>query len=133
MIIVDSSVWVDWFNGRSTAGTEAFDRLLGHEELAIGDLILIEVLQGCRSDVEYATVRSHLKDFPVFDLVGTDQAVRSAELFRALRRRGVTARKTIDTIIATRCIVSGYELLHSDRDFDPFALHLGLKCVVCET
>jgi predicted nucleic acid-binding protein len=130
LILVDSSVWIDYFQGRITAQTEKLDRLLGQEPLAIGDLILTEVLQGLDDEREFQDARKMLTSLIVVELGGREIAVQAAKNFRALRRLGVTVRKTIDTVIATRCIESGDDLLHSDRDFDPFAKHLGLRVVV---
>ncbi len=129
MILVDSSVWIDYFRGRVTAQTEKLDSLLGQEPLAIGDLMLAEVLQGFDSERDFHRARRVLASLTVVELGGERIAVQAARNFRALRRLGVTVRGTIDTVIATRCIESGYELLHSDRDFDPFAKHLGLRTV----
>ncbi|MFG6446841.1 PIN domain nuclease [Roseateles sp. BYS180W] len=130
MILVDSSVWIDYFRGAATAQTEKLDSLLGREPLAIGDLILAEVLQGFASDREFNQARKLLDALEVVELGGKDIAIQAAKNFRLLRARGVTVRKTIDTIIATRCIESGYTLLHADRDFEPFVQHLGLRSVV---
>ncbi len=133
MILVDSSVWIDYLRGAPTPQADKLDSLLGVTPLAIGDLILTEVLQGCATDREFNEVRRALEALDMVVLGGGDIAIEAARNYRRLRSLGVTLRKTVDTIIATRCIVSDYELLHSDRDFEPFALHLGLKCVVCET
>ena len=130
MILVDSSVWIDYFRGTITAETERLDILLGTEPLAIGDLILTEVLQGFSSERDFQEARRMLTSLTVVELGGQDIAIQAAQNFRALRKLGVTVRKTIDTVIATRCIESGYDLLHNDRDFDPFARHLGLRVVV---
>jgi hypothetical protein len=130
LILVDSSVWVDYFKGTVTPQTEALDRLLGTEPLAIGDLILTEVLQGFDDERDFNQARKMLTSLIVIELGGQQIAIQAAKNFRALRSLGVTVRKTIDTVIATRCIESGYDLLHSDRDFDPFARHLGLRVVV---
>ena len=130
MILVDSSVWIDYFKGTITAQTEILHRLLGQEPLAIGDLILTEVLRGFESERDFNDARRMLTSLTVVELGGQEIAIQAAKNFRALRRLGVTVRKTIDTVIATRCIESGYELLYSDRDFDPFARHLGLRVVV---
>lgn len=127
MILVDSSVWIDYFNGTGTSETEKLDLLLGVEPLAIGDLILTEVLQGFDKDRDFNNARNLLASLTIVELGGRDIAVQAARNFRALRKLGVTVRKTIDTVIATRCIESGYDLLHSDRDFDPFVQHLGLR------
>lgn len=130
MILVDTSVWIDYFKGTIAAHTETLDRLLAHEPLAIGDLILTEVLQGFDNERDFNNARRVLTSLTVVDLGGQEIAIQAAKNFRALRRLGVTVRKTIDTVIATRCIESGYDLLHNDRDFDPFAKHLGLRVVV---
>ena len=130
MILVDSSVWIDYFNGTITPQTEKLDALLGRELLAIGDLILTEVLQGFVDERDFNEARQLLTSLTVVELGGQEIAIQAAKNFRALRKYGVTIRKTIDTVIATRCIESGYDLLHNDRDFDPFARHLGLRVAV---
>jgi len=129
LILVDSSVWIDYFKGTGTAQTAILDTLLGREPLAIGDLILTEVLQGFDSERDFNEAKKLLTALTVVELGGEEVAIQAARNFRALRRMGVTVRKTIDTVIATRCIESGYELLHNDRDFDPFVQHLGLSSV----
>lgn len=129
MILVDSSVWIDYFRGSVTKQTEKLDRLLGSEPLAIGDLILTEVLQGFVDERDFNRARRMLSALRLVELGGESVAIQAARNFRTLRSMGVTVRKTIDTVIATRCIESGYDLLHSDRDFDPFAEHLGLRVV----
>ena len=129
MILVDSSVWIDYFRGAATPQTERLDSLLGSEPLAIGDLILTEVLQGFSSDRDFNQAKKLLSSLDVIELGGQDIAIQAAKNYRKLRALGITARKTIDTIIATRCIAGGYILLHSDRDFDPFVTHLGLRSV----
>jgi predicted nucleic acid-binding protein len=130
MILVDSSVWIDYFNGVDKPHTDKLDRLLGSEPLVIGDLILMEVLQGFVEDREFDRAKKLLSSFVVIVLGGRDIAIPAARHFRSLRRLGVTFRKTVDGIIATRCIVDGYELLHNDRDFNPFVKHLGLRSVL---
>ena len=130
LILVDSSVWIDYFNGTLTPQTERLDSLLGSELLATGDLILTEVLQGFAADRDFRIAARLLTSMIVIDLGGRDIAMEAARNFRTLRKLGVTVRKTIDSIIATRCIESGHDLLHSDRDFDPFVKHLGLRVVV---
>lgn len=129
MIIVDSSVWIDYFNGRDSAETNTLDRLLGMERLAIGDLILTEVLQGFRSDADYWAARQALTSLTVFTMLGMELAIKSADNYRYLRRRGITVRKTVDAIIATFCIETGYPLLFADKDFLPFIEYLGLQAV----
>jgi hypothetical protein len=130
LILVDSSVWIDYFKGTVTPQTEKLDSLLGRQPLAIGDLILTEVLQGFDGERDFNQARKMLTSLQVVELGGQETAIQAARNFRALRSLGVTVRKTIDTVIATRCIESGYDLLHSDRDFDPFAKYLGLRVVV---
>ena len=129
MIVVDSSVWIDFFRGTRTPQAEKLDVLLGTTRIAVGDLILAEVLQGVRDEREFQQVRKTLDSIEQVDLVGREIAVQAAKNFRRLRDLGLTVRKTIDTLIATRCIASNYALLHSDRDFDAFELHLGLQVV----
>jgi predicted nucleic acid-binding protein len=130
LILVDSSVWIDYFKGTITPQTQMLDRLLGTEPLAIGDLILTEVLQGFDDQRDFNQARNMLTSLIVVELGGQEIAIQAAKNFRTLRNLGVSVRKTIDTVIATRCIESGYDLLHNDRDFDPFAKHLGLRVVV---
>ena len=127
MIVVDSSVWIDAFRNRSTPQTAHLGSLLGNEELAIGDLILVEVLQGTDTELNFHRVRRQLAEFPIIEIGGTGVAIQAAQNYRELRRLGITVRKTIDTLIATRCILDGHTLLYSDRDFDPFVEHLGLE------
>ena len=129
MTVVDASVRIDYFNGRATSWTDLLDRLLGTEHLLMGDLILVEVLQGLRSDLEFQRTFRHLAALEFRPMAGREISIAAARNHRALRARGVTVRKTIDTIIATFCIVEGHELLHCDRDFDPFERHLGLSVV----
>jgi predicted nucleic acid-binding protein len=131
VILVDTSVWIDFLRGTATPQADQLDDLLGVVPLAIGDLILTEVLQGCGSEREFNAVRRKLSTLQMVTLGGPEISVPAARNFRRLRALGVTVRKTIDTVIATRCIRDGYELLHNDRDFDPFERHLGLQCVPC--
>lgn len=133
MILVDSSVWIDYFRGSATPQAEKLDSLLGIEPIATGDLILTEVLQGFVSDRDFNQARKLLTSLVIVDLAGQDIAIQAARNFRLLRSLGITVRKTIDTVIATRCIESDLPLLYSDRDFDPFVLHLGLRSAVLET
>lgn len=128
MILVDSSVWIDFFRGKASPQTDTLDALLGREPLLIGDLILAEVLQGFTTDRDFDRAHRLLGSLDLIEIGGHDIAVQAARNFRTLRGLGVTVRKTIDTLIATRCIESGIALLHSDRDFDAFVEHLGLEC-----
>ena len=127
MIFVDSSVWVDYFNGKQSAETDYLDSLLGNVPIAIGDLVLIEVLQGFKNNSDYKTARELLTSLMVFTLGGEKIAIKSADNFRLLRKRDVTVRKTIDVLIATFCIEKNLSLLHSDKDFEPFHEHLKLE------
>ena len=129
MILVDSSVWVDYLRGNETKQAARLDSLLGVEPLAVGDLILAEVLQGTITERDFKEVMRLMGSLDVVQLGGYAVAVQAARNFRALREKGITVRKTIDCIIATRCIMDGMTLLHSDRDFDPFVVHLGLRSV----
>lgn len=126
MILVDSSVWIDYFRGTGTAQTDYLDAVLGHRSVAVGDLMLAEVLQGFDREREFRQARKLLLSFPVVNIVDEIVALKAAEHFRILRQRGITIRKTIDTLIATRCIRDRFTLLYSDRDFDPFVAQLGL-------
>lgn len=130
MILVDSSVWIDYFRGRATPQTDRLDELLATEPLAIGDLILAEVLQGFASDHDFNQAKRLLATLVPIDIGGHDVAIQAARNHRALRALGVSPRGTVDAVIATRCIANGYMLLHSDRDFDPFVEHLGLRSVI---
>ena len=127
MIVVDSSVWIDFFNGVSTPQVERLDALLGTTPVAIGDLILVEVLQGFRCDRDLATARQLFRSIPLLTMLGSQNAYKAAENYRSLRQRGITVRKTIDGIIATACIQANLPLLFSDRDFLPYVEHLGLE------
>jgi predicted nucleic acid-binding protein len=127
VILVDSSVWIDFFNGQETRETDLLAVLLRRRILLTGDLILAEVLQGFRHKRDMETARRALLSLPYADIVGQEVALASVENYRSLRREGITARKTIDVIIATFCIQSGHVLLHADRDFEPMAEHLGLR------
>ena len=127
MIFVDSSVWIDYFRGIATKETELLDRLLGVEPIATGDLVLAEVLQGFQSDRDFNQAKKLLTSLVMVEMLGQEIAIQAARNFRTLRERGVTVRKTIDTIIATYCIENELALLHSDRDFDAFVEHLNLQ------
>ena len=126
MIFGDSSVWGDYFNGRQCAETDYLDRLLGKEPIAIGDRVVMAVLQGLRTDRDDNTARELLPSLTVFTLGGRKIAIKSADNSRLLRKKGVTVRKTIDVLIATFCIEKNLPLLHSDKDFDPFHKYLNL-------
>jgi predicted nucleic acid-binding protein len=127
MILVDTSVWIDYFRGANTPEADKLDNLLGVELAVTGDLILTEVLQGFVSEREFNQGRKLFASIPLIPLVGEDIAVQGARNFRKLKTLGITIRKTIDTLIATSCIEKELTLLYSDHDFDPFVKHLGLR------
>jgi predicted nucleic acid-binding protein len=127
VILADSSVWIDYFRGNTTPQREQLEALSGSEPLAVSNLILAEVLQGFTSEKDFNQAKKVLTSLMVVELGGQDIAIKTAVNFRKLRSIGVTVRKTIDGIIATRCIESGYTLLHSDRDFHPFTIHRHLR------
>jgi len=129
MILVDSSVWIDYFNGKITKQTNLLDSLLGGELIVIGDLILTEVLQGFQQDRDFNKAKKLLSALIFKQMLGRQLAIKSAENYRILRKKGVTVRKTIDVIIATFCIANNLPLLHSDRDFRPMEKHLNLKVI----
>ena len=129
MVIVDTTVWIDYLRGTINPETQWLDRELQRQRLGLTDLILCEVLQGIRDNAGFSQVRDHLLKFEIFETGGTDLALASAENYRLLRQRGYTVRKTIDCLIATYCIENGHTLLHRDRDFDPFGKVLGMKTV----
>lgn len=130
MILVDSSIWIDYFNGRLTRETDHLDALLGSDVVATGDLILVEVLQGFRAESDVASARRALSRLPSFDLLGSRRAERAASRYRALRKAGITVRKSVDVVIGSFCIDAGIPLLFSDRDFLPMVEHLGLVPVI---
>ena len=127
MIVVDTSVWIDYFNGVHTRETDVLDTALGNQEILVGDLILTKILQGFRRDADFTRAQQLFSAFPIVTMLGPELAVRSAEHYRALRTRGVTVRKTIDVMIGTYCIAHDLPLLYADRDFDFMVRHLGLQ------
>jgi predicted nucleic acid-binding protein len=129
MLLVDSTVWVDYFNGRRTPQTDYLDRALPRHLILVGDIVLAEVLQGFRRDEDFQQAYEALGRFQQVSMLNPDLAVQSAANYRLLRKKGLTVRKTVDCFIATYCIAAGCELLHDDRDFDPFEQHLGLRVV----
>ena len=129
MLLVDSTVWIDYFNGQVTPQTDYLDRILSDQMVLVGDLILAEVLQGFRSEAEFELARQAMDNFEQTSLIDPALAVQSARYYRTLRKLGVTVRKTIDCLIATYCIENDHILLHNDSDYDGFEQHLGLKVV----
>ncbi|HYN13560.1 MAG TPA: PIN domain nuclease [Burkholderiales bacterium] len=127
MVLVDSSVWVDYFNGVPSRETNLLDELLGNEVLLTGDIILAEVLRGFDAQRDYRRARRLLGRLAYEDMLGREVAERGVSYYRVLRRRGITVRKTIDVLIASFCIARGHSLLHRDRDFQPFQKYFGLR------
>jgi hypothetical protein len=129
MVIVDTTVWIDYLRGADNPETVWLDQELTHQRLGLTDLILCEVLQGIRDTAMFAQVRDELLTFHLFETGGKDLAIASALNYRKLRDQGYTVRRTIDCLIATFCLQAGHELLHRDRDFDVFEKTLGLRVV----
>ncbi len=129
MLLVDSTVWIDYFNGRANPQADFLDRALDDRLILVGDLILAEVLQGFKSEAEFEQALRALRQFQPASLVSPELAIQSARNYRLLRSQGVTVRKTIDCLIATFCIENEAELLHRDSDFDGFEQHLGLRVI----
>jgi predicted nucleic acid-binding protein len=127
VVIVDTTVWIDYLRGTENAETRWLDRELQRQRLGVTDLVLCEVLQGIRDQGTFARVKADLLKFQVFDSGGVELAVAAAQNYRELRRRGYTVHKTIDCLIATLCLEARHELLHRDRDFDCFEKVLGLR------
>jgi len=132
VILVDSSVWIDFFRNKPTLQAEWLDRNLGVEGLVVGDLVLAEVLQGFKDDKGFNEAKRLLGQLEQVIVGGTELAIQAARNYRTLRSLGVTVRGTVDVLIATRCLTDGFRLLHSDRDFDAFEQHLGLRVVNCD-
>ena len=130
MVLADTSVWIDYFNGVSSWQTERLDLLLDTEPVALGDLILTEVLQGFRNDTDFRKAQAFLAELPFYELGGYAVCLQAARNYRALRAQGRTVHKTIDVMIATACINWNFELLHNDRDFDLLREILGLQVVL---
>ncbi|MFE8072367.1 PIN domain nuclease [Marinobacteraceae bacterium S3BR75-40.1] len=133
MILVDTSVWIDYFNGAQNAHTDMLDAAIIEGSVAIGDLIFLEILQGIRNDQDYRKTKDTLLTLDQYEMFGKAMAVKCAENYRALRKKGITIRKTADVIIATFCIEQGMPLLFLDRDFIPFVDHLGLSPAISGT
>lgn len=133
MILVDTSVWIDYFNCNDSKATEYLDDCLIEGTVAIGDLIYLEILQGFRADKDYRAAKSRLQELTIYEMFGLDAVERCAMNFRTLRKKGITIRKTTDVIIASFCIQNKLPLLFLDRDFVPFVKHLGLSPALRET
>ncbi len=127
MILVDSSVWIDYFNGVEDTETTLLDEFLSTDTICIGDIILGEVLQGFRSDRDYKLAMEILTELPIYQIVTPELALAGADNYRKLRKKGITIRKSVDNWIATFCIENKIPLLFSDKDFNPYVEHLGLR------
>lgn len=126
MVLVDTSVWIDYFNGNPTVQTGQLDTLLSSTIVIVGDLVLAEVLQGFRTDRDYQLAKQLLQGLELISLCNVSYGIKSADNYRKLRKQGITVRKTIDCLIATYCIENNVPLLYSDKDFEPFVTHLNL-------
>lgn len=133
MIIADTSVWIDYFNGKVDAYTDELDKQLNEGNVVLGDLILLEILQGIKSDKEYNKTKKILETLDQYEMLGHNMVTRCANIYRKLRKQGITIRKTADVIIATFCIENKIPLLFTDRDFKPFVEYCGLISVVPKT
>jgi hypothetical protein len=129
VVIVDTTVWIDYLRGTTTPQTDWLHAELPVQRLGLTDLILCEVLQGVPDDRRARHVQQELSKLETFAMGGVNLAIRASRNYRTLRRRGYTVRKTIDCLIATFCLLNGHSLLHSDHDFDPFERELGLSVV----
>ena len=129
MLIVDSTVWIDYFNGLENPQTDYLDQIVDRIPILVGDLILAEVLQGFRDDSDFEEARRALSKYIQVEMVNSEFALQSARNYRLLSRKGVTVRKTIDSLIATYCIENEHDLLHNDNDFDGYEKHLRLRVV----
>lgn len=129
MVIIDTTVWIDYLRGLRNKETEYFDRELSRQRFGLTDLILCETLQGIGDEKAFTRVLRELRKFEIFETGGEHLAIEAARNFRSLRRRGHTVRKTIDCLIATFCLRQGHSLLHRDRDYDHFEDILGLAVI----
>ncbi len=129
MLVVDSTVWIDYFNGLENPQTDYLDQIVDRTPILVGDLILTEVLQGFRDDSDFEEARRALSKYIQLEMVNPELALQSARNYRLLRRKGITVRKTIDSLIATYCIENEHDLLHNDNDFDGYEKHLRLRVV----
>lgn len=129
MLVVDSTVWIDYFNGLENPQTDYLDQIVDRTPILVGDLILAEVLQGFRDDSDFEEARRALSRYLQVEMVNPELALQSARNYRLLRRKGITVRKTIDSLIATYCIENEHDLLHRDSDFDGYEKHLNLRVV----
>ena len=133
MILVDTSVWIDYLNGNANKFTDMLDSALFNGDVVVGDLIFLEILQGIKSDKDYKRVHTMLNSLSQYEMLGHSAVEKCAENYRTLRKKGVTIRKTADVIIATFCVENNFPLLFADRDFLPFVKHLGLRSALTHT
>ena len=133
MILADTSIWIDYFNGNENKYTDALDAHLDSDTVAMGDLIFLEILQGFRNDKDYRQAKTTLQALGQYEMFNSELALKCADNYRQLRRKGFTIRRTTDVMIATFCIENKLPLLFSDRDFIPFVEHLKMKSVLKET
>ena len=133
MILVDTSIQIDYFNGIENKETNILDLALIDGTVAIGDIIVMEILQGFRSDKDYNKAKKSLATLEQYEMFGQSMVMKCADNYRILRKKGITIRKTADVIIASFCIDNKIPLLFSDRDFMPFVTHLNLLSVLNET
>jgi hypothetical protein len=129
VILVDTSVWIDYFNGRESAKTNTLDSALADDTVAIGDIIFLEILQGFKNNKDYNRAKKSLSSLGQYEMLGRNMVTKCADNYRTLRKKGITIRKTTDLIIATFCIDNKIPLLYSDRDFTPFTKYLNLIAV----
>jgi len=129
MLVVDSTVWIDYFNGLITPQSDYLHEAVASIQILVGDLILAEVLQGFRQDADFEAARQAMGKFSQASLVNSALAVQSARNFRFLRQKGIAVRRTIDSLIATYCIENSHDLLHNDADFNPYEQFLGLSVI----
>ncbi|GAA5523408.1 PIN domain nuclease [Aliifodinibius salicampi] len=127
MILVDTSVWIDYFNGIENKQTESLDQILSEQTVLVGDIILTEILQGFVNEKEFRLAKQALDPLDCIHLGGKSLAIKAASNFRFLRSKGVTIRKTVDMLIGSWCIEHEVELLHNDKDFDQIANQLPLQ------
>ncbi|ADY12521.1 type II toxin-antitoxin system VapC family toxin [Sphaerochaeta globosa] len=127
MMVVDTSVWIDYVNGVRTAQTDILDRELKQDRVVTGDLIIVEFLQGFRDNKQFQQARRLMDSLEYYDFIGKDMAIKAAQNFRLLRKKGVTIHKTIDVLIATFCIEHGFGLLHNDKEYEQMEKILGLR------
>jgi predicted nucleic acid-binding protein len=130
VILVDTSVWIDYFNGIENKQTERLDRILSEQSVLVGDIIFTEILQGFDSDKEFRLAKQALDPLDCIHLGGKSLAIKAASNFRFLRSKGVTIRKTVDMLIGSWCIEHEVELLHNDKDFDQIATQLPLQIYI---